>query len=140
MASSLVDLSRNVIPVRVVNVGDKERVVKEGEVLATCAPVTCINRNLQATITLPSDTLINNILQCAELNTEKRSAAERLQIEFKDLFSKTSGYVGRTKEKQHRNDTRNNPPINQHPRRLHNGFGLDTNGFPPWISTAATSK
>ena len=43
VASSLVDLSRNVSLVRVVNVGDKARVIKDGEVLATCAPVTCIN-------------------------------------------------------------------------------------------------
>ena len=34
---------RNVVSVRVVNVGDKARVIKEGEVLATCAPITWIN-------------------------------------------------------------------------------------------------
>ena len=37
VASSLVDLSRNVIPVRIVNVGDKAKVIMEGEVLATSA-------------------------------------------------------------------------------------------------------
>ena len=73
---------------------DKARDIKEGEVLATCAPVSCINRNLEATITESSDTLINEILQSAELNPEQRSAAERLLIEFKDLFSRTSGDVG----------------------------------------------
>ena len=62
VASSLVDFLRNVTPERVVNVGDKARVLKEGEVLATCAPVTCINQNLQATITESSDTLISEIL------------------------------------------------------------------------------
>ena len=62
MSSSLVDLSRNVIPEGVVNVGNKARAIKEGEVLATCAPFTCINRNLQATITESSATLISEIL------------------------------------------------------------------------------
>ena len=64
------------IPVRVINVSDKARVIKEDEVLATCAPVPCITRNLQATITQSSDTLISEILQSAELNPEQRSAVE----------------------------------------------------------------
>ena len=51
------------IPVRVVNEDDKARVIKESEVLAACVPVTCINRNLQATITESSDALISGILQ-----------------------------------------------------------------------------
>ena len=86
------------IPVRVVNVDDKTRVIKEGEVLATCAPFTCINQSLQATIIKSSDALISEIFQNAELNPEQRSAAEKLLIEFKNLFSRTSGDVGRTKE------------------------------------------
>ena len=76
MTSSLLNLSRNVIPVRVVNVGEKARVIKEGEVLAACAPVTCINQNLQVTLAESSDTLIREILQSAELNPEQRSAVE----------------------------------------------------------------
>ena len=82
---------------RVVNVGDKARVIKEGEVLATCAPVTCINQNFQATITESSDTLISEILHNAELNTEQRSAVERLLIEFKGFFSRSSEDIGRMK-------------------------------------------
>ena len=103
---------------RVVNVCDKARDIKKGEVLGTCAPVNYINLNLQTIITESSDTLINEIIQSAELNPEQRSAAERLLMEFKDLFSKTSGDVGRTKDTQHRIDTGNHPPIKQHPRRL----------------------
>ena len=68
VASSLVDVSRNVIPVRVINMSDKARVIKEGEMLAACAPVTCINRNLQSTIIESSDNLISKILQSAELD------------------------------------------------------------------------
>ena len=98
--------------------GDKERVIKEGEVLAICARVPCITRTLQATITESSDTLISEILQSAELSPDQRSAAERLLVEFKDLFSRTSGDVGRTKVTQHRIDTGNHFPIKQHPRRL----------------------
>ena len=44
MASSFVDLSRNVVPVKVVNVGDGAKIMYKGEVLAVCAPVTFIYR------------------------------------------------------------------------------------------------
>ena len=118
MASSLADLSRNGIPVRAVNVDDKARIIKEGEVLTTCAPVTYINRNLLVTITESSDALINEILQNAKLNLDQRSAVERLLIQFQDLISKTSSDVGRTKVTRHQIDTGNHSPIKQHPRRL----------------------
>ena len=78
MASSFVVLSKNMIPVRVVNVCDKARLVKVGEVLSTYAPITCINRNLQTKITESSDTLVKEILQSAELTAKQRSAVERL--------------------------------------------------------------
>ena len=40
MIASLFNLSKNVIPMRVVNVGGKAKVIMEGEVLAISAPVT----------------------------------------------------------------------------------------------------
>ncbi|GFX07348.1 retrovirus-related Pol polyprotein from transposon 412 [Trichonephila clavipes] len=42
IASTLVDLSRKTIPVRICNVTEKPRVFQKGEVLATCSPVTCV--------------------------------------------------------------------------------------------------
>ncbi|GFS37938.1 retroviral aspartyl protease family protein [Nephila pilipes] len=63
VASSLVDLSRNVIPVRIANISDKTKVIKEGEVLATYTPVNCINRNFQLSLSESSDTLISKLLQ-----------------------------------------------------------------------------
>ena len=62
MSSSLGDLSRNIILARVVNVGDKANVIKEGEVLVTCVPVTCINFHYQARVAESSDILISEIL------------------------------------------------------------------------------
>ncbi|KAF8786417.1 hypothetical protein HNY73_008137 [Argiope bruennichi] len=44
VASSVVDLSKSVIPVRVANISDKTKIIQKGEVLATCTPVTCIDR------------------------------------------------------------------------------------------------
>ncbi|GFU39253.1 hypothetical protein NPIL_406881 [Nephila pilipes] len=59
---------RYVIPVRVANISHTAKVIKEGEVLATCTPVTCINRNFQDTLSESSDILISELLQ----NTEFR--------------------------------------------------------------------
>ncbi|GBM82539.1 hypothetical protein AVEN_29327-1 [Araneus ventricosus] len=44
VAKTFVDLSKGTIPVRVANLSDKPNVIKKGEVLAKCAPVTCIER------------------------------------------------------------------------------------------------
>ena len=117
LASLLVDLLRNVIPVRVVNVNDKARVIKEGEVLAICAPVTCINRNHQATMVESFDTTVSEILQNAELSAKQTSAAERLLLEFIDLFSRAPDDTGQMKITQYAIDTRNQPSAKQHPRR-----------------------
>ena len=70
MVSSFVDLSRNVIAMRVINVGDKVRTIKEGKVLATYIPVTCINQNCDVAVAQSSDALVSEILQSAKLNAK----------------------------------------------------------------------
>ncbi|GFV76926.1 retrovirus-related Pol polyprotein from transposon 412 [Trichonephila clavipes] len=54
IASTLVDLSRKTIPVRICNVTEKSRVFQKGEVLATCSPVTCLQKFELAPIQLAS--------------------------------------------------------------------------------------
>ena len=50
MPSSLVDLSRKMKPVRIVNASDNARVIKGAKVSVTCALVTYADRNYKATI------------------------------------------------------------------------------------------
>ncbi|GFU97155.1 hypothetical protein TNCV_167381 [Trichonephila clavipes] len=58
IASTLVDLSRKTIPVRICNVTEKPRVFqKGGEVLATCSPVTCLQKGELA----PYPTRLNSV-------------------------------------------------------------------------------
>lgn len=78
VASSLVDLSRNVIPVRIANISDKAKVMKEGDVLQTCTPVTCITQNFQALLSESSDALISELLQSIKLVNKQRCAAGKL--------------------------------------------------------------
>ncbi|GFX74346.1 retrovirus-related Pol polyprotein from transposon 412 [Trichonephila clavipes] len=118
IASTLVDLSRKTIPVRICNVTEKPRVFQNGEVLATCSPVTCVCKSSSLLLSNSPQQLTPDLLENAELSPEQKSSAERLFQEFEDVFSRNSSDIGHTTVTQHRIDTANHPPIKQHPRRL----------------------
>ncbi|KAF8795485.1 hypothetical protein HNY73_003329 [Argiope bruennichi] len=67
VASSVVDLSKSVIKVRVANISYKTKILQKGEVLATCTPVTCIERMCKVRTFLPDD-LVQNLLQDTDLD------------------------------------------------------------------------
>ncbi|GFW28489.1 retrovirus-related Pol polyprotein from transposon 412 [Trichonephila clavipes] len=117
IASSVVDLSKSVIPVRVANISDRTRTIQEGEVIVACAPVTCVDRKCNSQ-DHSSDDLVKNLLQNIDLDKKQRCAAGELIIEFQSVFSRTSENFGRTKLTKHRIDTGEHPPIKQHSRRL----------------------
>ncbi|GFW53059.1 retrovirus-related Pol polyprotein from transposon 412 [Trichonephila clavipes] len=118
IASTLVDLSRKTIPVRICNVTEKSRVFQKGEVLATCSPVTCVCKSSSLLLSNSPQQLTPDLLENAELSPEQKSSAERLFQEFEDVFSRNSSDIGHTTVTQHRIDTADHPPIKQHPRRL----------------------
>ncbi|GFW27160.1 hypothetical protein TNCV_93861 [Trichonephila clavipes] len=118
IASTLVDLSRKTIPVRICNVTEKPRVFQKGEVLATCSPVTCFCKSSSLLLSNSPQQLTPDLLENAELSPEQKSSAERLFHEFEDVFSRNSSDIGHTTVTQHRIDTTDHPPIKQHPRRL----------------------
>ncbi|GFW18443.1 retrovirus-related Pol polyprotein from transposon 412 [Trichonephila clavipes] len=84
IASSVVDLSKSVIPVRVANISDKTRIIQEGEVIAACAPVTCVDRKCN-TLDLSSEDLVKDLLQNTDLDEKQRCAAGGLIKEFQSL-------------------------------------------------------
>ncbi|GFY07046.1 retrovirus-related Pol polyprotein from transposon 412 [Trichonephila clavipes] len=118
IASTLVDLSRKTIPVRICNVTEKSRVFQKGEVLATCSPVTCVCKSSSLLLSNSPQQLTPDLLENVELSPEQKSSAERLFQEFEDVFSRNSSDIGHTTVTQHRIDTADHPPIKQHPRRL----------------------
>ncbi|GFW99814.1 retrovirus-related Pol polyprotein from transposon 412 [Trichonephila clavipes] len=118
IASTLVDLSRKTIPVRICNVTEKPRVFQKGEVLATCSPVTCVCKSSSLLLSNSPQQLTPDLLENAELSPKQKSSAERLFQEFEDVFSRNSSDIGHTTVTQHRIDTADHPPIKQHPRRL----------------------
>jgi hypothetical protein len=116
VAATLVDLSGGTIPVRIANVSDKAKVIRKDEVMATCTPVTAINKEFNLPAVERSD-LTEGLLKDTDLTDQQKSEAEKFIGEFQDVFARASG-VGRTNITQHRIDTGNHPPIKQHPRRL----------------------
>ncbi|GFX41979.1 hypothetical protein TNCV_4515871 [Trichonephila clavipes] len=118
IASTLVDLSRKTIPVRICNVTEKSRVFQKGEVWATCSPVTCVCKSSSLLLSNSPQQLTPDLLENAELSPEQKSSAERLFQEFEDVFSRNSSDIGHSTVTQHRIDTADHPPIKQHPRRL----------------------
>ncbi|GFW15556.1 retrovirus-related Pol polyprotein from transposon 297 [Trichonephila clavipes] len=118
IASTLVDLSRKTIPVRICNVTEKPRVFQKGEVLATCSPVTCVCKSSSLLLSNSPQQLTPDLLENAELSPEQKSSTERLFQEFEDVFSRNSSDIGHTTVTQHRIDTADHSPIKQHPRRL----------------------
>ncbi|GFV07696.1 retrovirus-related Pol polyprotein from transposon 412 [Trichonephila clavipes] len=118
IASTLVDLSRKTIPIRICNVAERSRVFQKGEVLATCSPVTCVCKSSSLLLSNSPQQLTPDLLENVELSPEQKSSAERLFQEFEDVFSRNSSDIGHTTVTQHRIDTADHPPIKQHPRRL----------------------
>ncbi|GFX51120.1 retrovirus-related Pol polyprotein from transposon 412 [Trichonephila clavipes] len=114
IASSVVDLSNSVIPVRIANISDRTRTTQEGEIIAACAPDTCVDRKCN-TQDLSSENLVKDLLQNTDLDEKQRCAAGGLITEFQSLFSRTSEDFGRTRLTKHRIDTGEHPPIKQHP-------------------------
>ncbi|GBM96359.1 hypothetical protein AVEN_120873-1 [Araneus ventricosus] len=96
VAKTLVVLSKGTIPVRVINLSDKPKVIKKGEVLAKCAPVTCIERSPYLTSNQSFECLRREFLNNTELNDEQKRATERVIEKLKDVFSRTSDDVRRT--------------------------------------------
>ncbi|GFU22608.1 retrovirus-related Pol polyprotein from transposon 412 [Trichonephila clavipes] len=96
IVSSVVDLLNSVIPVREANISDRMRTIQEGEVIAACAPVTCVDRKCN-TQDFSSEDLVKDLLQNTNLEEKQRCAAGGLIKEFQSLFSRTSEDFGRTR-------------------------------------------
>ncbi|GFS87290.1 retrovirus-related Pol polyprotein from transposon 412 [Trichonephila clavipes] len=73
IASTLVDLSRKTIPVRICNVTEKSRVFQKGEVLATCSPVTCVCKSSSLLLSNSPQQLTPDLLENVELSPNRKA-------------------------------------------------------------------
>ncbi|GFT85457.1 retrovirus-related Pol polyprotein from transposon 412 [Trichonephila clavipes] len=77
IASTLVDLSRKTIPVRICNVTEKSRVFQKGEVLATCSPVTCVCKSSSLLLSNSPQQLTPDLLENVELSPRTEKAPQK---------------------------------------------------------------
>ncbi|GBM06338.1 hypothetical protein AVEN_121381-1 [Araneus ventricosus] len=116
VATTLVDLKREAIPVRVLNLKNKPKIVDKGKIFATCEPMVGIfahPHEFSEALHLPS------ILENLEiLNEEQQRAVRKSLKEFQNLFSSCDADLDRCNMAQHRINTGDHPPIKQYPRRL----------------------
>ncbi|GBL79619.1 hypothetical protein AVEN_218347-1 [Araneus ventricosus] len=100
VAATLVDLEMEAIPVRVLNLNNKSKILDKGDVIATCEPVVDIvarPQEFSGAQHLPS------ILENLEiLNEKQRSEVRKLFKEFQNLFSTCDADVGHCNMTQHR--------------------------------------
>ncbi|GBL63149.1 Retrovirus-related Pol polyprotein from transposon 297, partial [Araneus ventricosus] len=116
VAAALVDLEMEAIPVRVLNLNNKPKILDKGDVIATCDPVVDIVARPQEFS--GAQHLQSTLENLQVLNEEQRTAVKKLLNEFQDLFLTCDADVGRCNMTQHRINTGDHPPIKQYPRRL----------------------
>ncbi|GBN48060.1 Transposon Ty3-G Gag-Pol polyprotein, partial [Araneus ventricosus] len=116
VGDTLVDLEMEAIPVRVLNLNNKPKILDKEDVIATCDPVVDIVARPQEFST--AQHLQSTLENLQILNEEQRTAVKKLLNEFQDLFSTCDADVGRCNMTQHRINTGDHPPIKQYPRHL----------------------
>ncbi|GBO20725.1 hypothetical protein AVEN_216299-1 [Araneus ventricosus] len=100
VAATLVDLKREAIPVRVLNLDNKPKTIDKGAVIATCEPVVDIVARPQE---FSESLRLLSILENLEgLNEEQRATVRELLLEFQILFCASDSDVGRCNMTQHR--------------------------------------
>ncbi|GBN23365.1 hypothetical protein AVEN_43980-1, partial [Araneus ventricosus] len=108
VAATLVDLEMEVIPVRVLNLNKKSKILDKGDVIATCEPVVDIVARPQEFS--GAQHLQSTLENLQILNEEQRIAVRKLLNELQDLFSICDADVGRCNMTQHRINTGDHPP------------------------------
>ena len=120
---TLVDLEQPTVPVRVLNLSEKEQRIKSGVAVAVCATVQSVlskdvSGHPDCKQALPDH--LKDIYQRSidGLEPERQEQICRLLCEFSEVFSKGPQDLGRTDVIQHRINTKDAAPIRQAPRRL----------------------
>ncbi|GBN12405.1 Retrovirus-related Pol polyprotein from transposon 297, partial [Araneus ventricosus] len=103
VAATLVDLEMEAIPVRVLNLNNKPKILDKGDVIATCDPVVDIVARPQEFS--GAQHLQSTMENLQILNEEQRTAVKKLLNEFQELFSTCDADVGRCNMTQHRINT-----------------------------------
>jgi hypothetical protein len=123
ITSTLVE-ARESVPVRIVNVVDRNQVLSEGTVVGHVEPVALTmpvgDQEPPPPATQGPCDQLQGVISDAKPNLDatETQALEGLIAEFRDVFATNSDVFGRTNRVRHRIDTGDARPIRQLPRRL----------------------
>ncbi|CAB4020150.1 Retrovirus-related Pol poly from transposon [Paramuricea clavata] len=130
VARTLVDLSADDLPIRVMNLTNGYISLKKGTEIATCEPVACV-RNLEHQPSKEEDSATihkdkGGFVHLVDLYRRRKTfigEGHKTQLiellkEFQDMFSSGSNYLGSTSITTHKIDVGEAIPVKQRPRRL----------------------
>lgn len=117
---TLVDLQKQLVPVRLLNTDSRGRKLKKGAVIAQCQELGSVLRPLgkEDSTEVPTHLLPLYEKIISELHKEEATQVREVLIEYADVFSKGPDDLGRTGLVKHHICTTDAPPIRQRPRRL----------------------
>ena len=131
VARTLVDLSAEDLPVRVMNLTNGYVSLKKGAEIALCEPIGCvrnlehqsvdgdIKNDLPASYELPEHLGDLYSRSKVSIGEENETKLAQLLAEFQDVFSRGPNDLGSTDITMHKIDVGEAKPIKQHARRLH---------------------
>ena len=132
----MVDPSKGIVPLRILNLQDEPCKIYKNTVTATCEPVHTCNSDIQENpatkglhnvSTSQIETIIPELpphlkdlytRSTAKLQENECTALRNLITEYQDIFSKSDKDIGHTNIIQHTIDTGNVHSIRQRPRRV----------------------
>ena len=136
VAKTLVDVTNDVIPLRLFNPTDQPQTVYQNTIAAWCEPVEEVSEASQqgvqtketpggracrvasSTASLPSHLVDLYEQTTSWLDESQKAGVAALLIEFADVFASSADDLGRTSLVQHSINTGDSKPIRQNPSRL----------------------
>ena len=119
----MVDLEQPTVPIRVLNLSEKEQRIKSGVAVAMCASVQSVLSKDGGTAAPSKQVLPDHLRDLYQRSVDGLDPARQTQVctllcEYSDVFSKGPQDLGHTEVIQHRINTQDAVPIRQPPRRL----------------------
>lgn len=120
---TLVDLDQPTVPVRMLNLSEKEQRIKSGVAVAVCAAVQSVLSSDVCGKVNCKQALPDHLKDLYQRSVDGLDPVRQQQVcnllcEFSDVFSKGPQDLGHTDVIQHRINTQDAAPIRQPPRRL----------------------
>lgn len=121
---TLVDIDREELPVRLLNLTNQPRKIKQGMEIAVCQAVQSVMGQQDLPTCVEMSTSLPNHLQdlydrsVVCLTPDQRKQVHDLLCEYSDIFSQGSHDLGRTDLIKHKINTGDAPPMRQQPHRL----------------------